>query len=671
MLRENARPGGNLVFLQAHHNHAAHAGRKEHLRRRHHHRAGELRQGFDLPRSQRRLQHRAQIVQRQRLVTDEGCHRIQQFIHRRPYLPVPVDAQVVFLGGQHFLLFLQALINPGVRDIFKEQRSGFFAGAGFPRQFFLQFRDGRRHLLPEFLQPLRFLSFPVLFGNMEGFQPPAAVDAVLPGIVFHVHDLFRRHVREAGLDQPQHVPPAEVQPQNPQQRQEILRVSAHQNRLVLLRVEGDAARGKRQRQQRRQRVLLAHRNGHVLPGNARPVPVDQRLAGMLAFQIGVFRVVHADMGHVRNKGFRQFRQGGFPRRTRILPDDICFRPVRVDLLAAEDAEGIEVLFRIGNAGVHPRGKVFPLHGVCRFFAVQEIPQRLDGIVGSPENIAVRADVVADQPDHDLVGAPVPGRGNFIHQVQEIVGNVVKAVDQQPAVPDDPALPDQAHGGHPLAHRILKAFIQNLPVSVPDQRHVLQLGRRAAAGRRILPQETGRQPGPGKVVDLSGDLRGQRRLRHGFPVVFQLVPAVMQHLGDDHVLPVAGDGLPVSAARQFPHFADQRGRRKNLQVKDTAVRALVHDFRFAGQRKGFRNQHHRMGCLPDFFDQARDQSRCPGRHNADARHQTSLLSTGQAFPARSANSHISRTFTWVSRSRAVRYQFICISCRGTKISGAVS
>ena len=48
MFRENACTGRNLIFLQSHDNHAADTGREEHLRRRDHDSAGELRQGFDL-----------------------------------------------------------------------------------------------------------------------------------------------------------------------------------------------------------------------------------------------------------------------------------------------------------------------------------------------------------------------------------------------------------------------------------------------------------------------------------------------------------------------------------------------------------------------------------------------------------------------------------------------
>ena len=357
------------------------------------------------------------------------------------------------------------------------------------------------------------------------------------------------------------------------------------------------------------------------------MPVYQRLTGMLAFQIRVFRVVHVNMGHVRNICLSQFSHGGFLDCARIIPDDIRFFLVLIDSLAAEFAESIDVFLYVGNTGIDLRYDFFPLNGVCCMFALQIILQRLNRIVGSLENITVRAYVIADQPDHDLISTVAVIRGSGFHEVQDIMRDIVKAVDQKLTVLNDPALANQTDSGHPLSHCILKPFFKNLLISVPDQRDIFQFCLRAAAGGRILSQESRSQLGTGKVVDLSGNLCGQRRLCHRILVILEFVPIVMQHLGDNHILSVTGDRLFVSTSRQFPDFTDQRGRREDLQVKDASVTAPVHDFRFTGQCKGFRNQNHRIGSMIYLFDQAGNQSGRSGRNNANKCHQTSLLSTG--------------------------------------------
>ena len=126
------------------------------------------------------------------------------------------------------------------------------------------------------------------------------MDAVFTDIILHVHDFRVRQGSKARFQHTQHIILAKVQAKHPKQRQEILRISAHQNRLILLRVKRNPGCGKRQRQQRRQRILFTDGDSHILPLDSCPVPVDQGLTSVLAFQIGVLCIIDMHVGHVRN-----------------------------------------------------------------------------------------------------------------------------------------------------------------------------------------------------------------------------------------------------------------------------------------------------------------------------------------------------------------------------------
>lgn len=235
------------------------------------------------------------------VLSDKGRDCVQQFVDRRPDLAVSVDGQVIPLFGKNLFLLQQAVINPGVRDEPEQQSSGLFPRARLIRKAFFQPDDRIDQRPALFFQQLYGGFFAFFFRKMERFQPSSAVNAAGAGIILHIHCFFRQEIRKTRLDDPEHVIPAEIQPENPKKRQEILSVRAHQDRLILFGVKGNARRGKRQRKQGRQRALFAYRNGHVFPCDARAVPVNQRLACMLAFEIGIPGVIHANMRKIGNR----------------------------------------------------------------------------------------------------------------------------------------------------------------------------------------------------------------------------------------------------------------------------------------------------------------------------------------------------------------------------------
>ena len=207
---------------------------------------------------------------------------------------------------------------------------------------------------------LRFFFFRCLFRHIEGLQPPPAVNAVFTGIVFHIHDVRGRERCKAGFDHSQDIILAEIQAQNPKKRQEILRVPAHQNRLILLCVKGNTRGGKRERKKRWQRILFADGNRHILPRDAVAVPVDQRLAGMLAFQIGILCVINPHMGHVRYLGAVQVRHCLLLCRSGRGTDHDFFILALIDLFTCECAVRVNALLHVGNAWINGRKHGFPL-----------------------------------------------------------------------------------------------------------------------------------------------------------------------------------------------------------------------------------------------------------------------------------------------------------------------
>ena len=494
---------------------------------------------------------------RKRLISDKCRDGIQKFIDRRPHLPVPVNSRIISPGSQDFFLILKALIDSRIRNELKKKLSSLPARTIFPAQFISEFNNGVNNLLPEIFKKQR-LFFPASrFGNIKRLLPSAAMNPVFTGIVLQIHHLIGLQVRKAGFDQPQHIFPAEIQPQNSQQRQEILPIAAHQNRLILFYVKRNPRRGQRHRQQRRKRILLTDLDRHLLPGNASPMPVNQRLTGMLAFQIRVSCIVHVNVGHIRHICAFQFSHRCFPDGDRVFPDYPGFVFPAIDSFTAEGTESIDVLLRIGNTGVHSRHDIRPLNDTGRVSALQPVFQCLHRIVGCLKDIAIRAFVIADQADDNLVSSRIViGKRYCFHQVQNIMGNIIETVDQKLTVPNNPAPANHPDSGHPLSDRILKSFFKNLLISLPDQGDILQLRACAAAVRFILSQKPGSQSGTREFINLSGDLRSQGRLRRRIPVVCQFIPVMMQHPGNNHILPVPGNRLPIPAACQFPNLTDQ-------------------------------------------------------------------------------------------------------------------
>ena len=286
--------------------------------------------------------------------------------------------------------------------------------------------------------------FRSLFRHIERLQPASAMNPVLADIVFHIHDILRRQRREACLDHPQDIVLAEVQAQDPQQRQEILSVSAHQDGLILFCVKGDAGGGKCQREKRWQRVLLTDGNRHILPRNSLPVPGDQRLAGVLTLQIGILGVIDPYMGHIRYFRAVQISHGLLFRFSGIRTDhgDAIF--ALIDLLAGKGTVCVDAFFHIGNAGINGRNHGFTLLRERVAVVAEIVRQRKYGIIGGAENLPVRADIIADQPDDNLcrpVAVRSIVRNRRVNKVQNIVRDVVEAVDEELGVPDQSAFAD--------------------------------------------------------------------------------------------------------------------------------------------------------------------------------------------------------------------------------------
>ena len=110
----------------------------------------------------------------------------------------------------------------------------------------------------------------------------------------------------------------------------------------------------------------------------------------------------------------------------------------------------------------------------------------------------------------------------------------------------------------------------------------------------------------KIIDLPRDLLRQCWLGNGIAVVFEFFLMVMEHLGYDHVLAVCRNRLFAAVTCQLPNLSDQRGRGKDLQIKEALIPAPVYDFRFAGQRKGFRNENNGISRVIDFLNKAGNQ-----------------------------------------------------------------
>ena len=123
----------------------------------------------------------------------------------------------------------------------------------------------------------------------------------------------------------------------------------------------------------------------------------------------------------------------------------------------------------------------------------------------------------------------------------------------------------------------------------------------------------------KIVDLSRDLLRQRRLGNGIAVVFEFILMVMEHLGYDHVLAVCRNRLFAAVPRQLPHLPDQRGWRKDLQIKEALIPAPIYDFRFAGQRKGFRDENNGVSRVIDLLNKTGNQSWCSCGDDTDDCH----------------------------------------------------
>ena len=206
-----------------------------------------------------------------------------------------------------------------------------------------------------------------------------------------------------------------------------------------------------------------------------------------------------------------------------------------------------------------------------------------------------------------------------------MGNVVKAINEQLGIPDQAALPDSLHRGHPLADRVFKTVAQGFAIAIPDQRHVFHLCLCPAAGGVKVTQKRWAQPRTGKLVDLTRYLLGQSGLGNRIAVISELILMVMKHPGDDHVLPIGGNRLLAAVAGQFPDFPNQGRRRKDHQVEKALVPAAVDNLGFAGQRKGFGDQNHRLPGVVNLFDQAWDQSGRSCFDNADGCHQGTSLS----------------------------------------------
>ena len=177
------------------------------------------------------------------------------------------------------------------------------------------------------------------------------------------------------------------------------------------------------------------------------MPVDQRLAGMLAFQVGILCVIDTHMGHIRYFGAVQVSNGLPPGFSRIGTDHGDLILTLIDLFAGECTVCVNAFLYVGNAGINRRNHGFPLLRERIAVVAEIVFQGEHRIIGGAEDLSVWADVIADQPDDHLCRSVtvcsiiIDGR---VNKVQNIMRDVVKAVDQKLGIPDQPAFADMVN-----------------------------------------------------------------------------------------------------------------------------------------------------------------------------------------------------------------------------------
>ena len=70
-------------------------------------------------------------MHRQRFVSDKNSNGIQKLVDGSPYLPVPVNAQIIALLGKNIFLCQQFVVNPSFGNELEQQRCRLFARAAF------------------------------------------------------------------------------------------------------------------------------------------------------------------------------------------------------------------------------------------------------------------------------------------------------------------------------------------------------------------------------------------------------------------------------------------------------------------------------------------------------------------------------------------------------------
>ena len=100
---------------------------------------------------------------------------------------------------------------------------------------------------------------------------------------------------------------------------------------------------------------------------------------------------------------------------------------------------------------------------------QIIHQCVDGIIGGTENISVRPDIIADQANHNFVrfGTFFRTFQGFSDEIQNVMSDIVKAIDQKLRVLDHAACLKLIQRGKPLAGNIFVFVAQHLIVAVPQ------------------------------------------------------------------------------------------------------------------------------------------------------------------------------------------------------------
>ena len=171
------------------------------------------------------------------------------------------------------------------------------------------------------------------------------------------------------------------------------------------------------------------------------MPVDQRLAGMLAFQVGILCVIDTHMGHIRYFSTVQVSHGLPPGFSGIGTDHGDLILTLIDLFAGKRTVRVNAFLHIGNAGINRRNHGFPLLRKSITVVAEVICQCEHRIIGGAEDLPVRTNVIADQPDDNLCrsvavcSVVIDGR---VNKVQNIMRDIVKAVDQELGVPNQPA-----------------------------------------------------------------------------------------------------------------------------------------------------------------------------------------------------------------------------------------